>query len=239
MTTARIFTDEEKKMYGNQTIDMRHKTRDAELDGAIAIGDGFKLDFKTELDGGGWALANEFCQAIKSRIGPVGYACEMFAGMGIIGFKMLGIGLCKRLALSDINPEAKISCCNTVKLNGFQDKVKVYESDCFDDIPESEQFELVIGNPPHFNSPNIARKDGLVRCIRTCDPGWKVHQKFYDDIILHLKPCGHILMCENILQSGPRDFIPMIKEVGLELEEVFTVTPNPDFYYMWSRKLYF
>ena len=232
MTTA-IFTDEEKNMYGNQVIGHKISKKIMSPDRVI------RVTYDEYIDGGGTAVAEDFMRIVKDKIGVVDNAYEFAAGPGYIGFALLSFGLCKHLTLSDINPEAVAACRKTVEMNNLQDEVNVYESDCLDDIPKSEQFDLVVGNPPHFCTMPNGTKIPPLWDIRTYDPGWNVHRKFYDDIILHLKPGGHILFCENILQSAPRDFIPMIREVGLDLEEVFTVTPNPDFYYMWSRKLYY
>ena len=71
-------------------------------------------------------------------------------GPGFIGFALLGYGFCDTLCLADINPEAVDACRRTVIQNRLAERVAVYHSDNLDGIPASEQWDLVVGNPPHF-----------------------------------------------------------------------------------------
>lgn len=175
------------------------------------------------LDGGGTAFGQEYIQVIKEKIGKkVDHIFEFCAGPGFIGFSLLANGLCDRLTLADINPEAVEACKETVKRNKLESKVSVYQSDCLDQIPESEKWDLVVGNPPHWWT---ASEELYKRDIRKFDPGLRIHQKFYRDIKRFLKPNGAVLLQENKTATRVDDFIPMIKENGLEIIKVFQAPP--------------
>ncbi|MDO8553037.1 MAG: class I SAM-dependent methyltransferase [bacterium] len=170
------------------------------------------------LDGGGTDFGQEYIQVVKEKFGKVGHIFEFCAGPGFIGFSLLANGLCDRLTLADINPEAVKACKETVKRNNLESKVSVYQSDCLDQIPESEKWDLVVGNPPHWctDSEEVYKRD-----IRRFDPGLRIHKRFYKSIRKFLKPDGAILLQENKTATRIEDFIPMIQENGLEMIETF------------------
>lgn len=176
------------------------------------------MSYFRHLDGGGTAFGQEFIKIIKEKIGPVEHIFEYCAGCGFIGFSLLANGLCKRLTLADINPEA-IRCCNeTVMENNLESKVSVYLSDCLDDIPTTERWDLVVGNPPHW--PNKYYED-----IRKFDPGLAIHKKFYSGIHKFLKPGGNVLFQENCDATSISDFLRMIEDNNLKIIDVFKSRP--------------
>ncbi|MDO8482058.1 MAG: class I SAM-dependent methyltransferase [bacterium] len=174
--------------------------------------------YHPNLDGGGITFGQEYIQVVKEKIGKVNHIFEFCAGPGFIGFSLLANGLCDRLTLADINPEAVKACKETVKRNNLGSKVSVYQSDCLDQIPESEKWDLVVGNPPHWwtASEEVYKSD-----IRKFDPDLRIHKRFYKDIKRFLKPDGTVLLQENKHATRSEDFIPMIKENGLEIIEIF------------------
>jgi tRNA1(Val) A37 N6-methylase TrmN6 len=91
-----------------------------------------------------------------------------------------------------------------------------------DGIPESEKWDLVVGNPPHYwtGSEAVYKNE-----IRKYDPNLRIHRKFYETIAKHLKPNGSIVMQENSRATRMDDFKPMIEENGLKVFEVFTARP--------------
>jgi len=46
--------------------------------------------------------------------------------------------LCERLTVADINPAAVRPAGRRLRENGLESKVAVYQSDCLDNIPSSE-----------------------------------------------------------------------------------------------------
>ena len=126
-----------------------------------------EVSFKWRLNGGGIIAANEFVRIVSNKIGKVGHVFEYCAGPGFIGFALLANNLCDRLTLADVNPEAITAIKDTIKNNNLQDKVTVYHADCLDAIPETEQWDLVVGNPPwYLCSKGKKTKRGLFFGIR-------------------------------------------------------------------------
>lgn len=173
------------------------------------------------LDGGGMDFGQEYIWVLEEKFGRVGHLFEFCAGPGFIGFSLLAHGLCERLTLADINPEAVAACRATVKANGLESRVAVYQSDCLDSIPAGEQWDLVVSNPPHWRSG----EDAYVRDMRMWDPGLRIHEKFYRSIGPHLRPGGSILMQENGSATKVEDFREMIEQNGLAVVESFKAKP--------------
>ena len=95
---------------------------------------------------------------------------EWCAGPGFIGFALLGYGFCDTLCLADVNLEAVEACRRTVTQNRLAERVAVYHSDNLDGIPASEQWDLVVGNPPHFVDISPGE-------LRFHDEDWKLHRR--------------------------------------------------------------
>lgn len=177
--------------------------------------------FLPYLEGGGRNFGQEFIRVVKEKIGPVDHVFEYCAGPGFIGFSLLGHKLCRKLTLADINPDAVLCCQKTVKNNRLEDRVSVYHSDCLDSIPQSEKWDLVVSNPPHWPSSENEYQEN----IRNFDPYLRVHKKFYQSVRNFLKPNGLVLFQECIPATTVEEFRGMIKEGGLEIVEVFKARP--------------
>ncbi len=204
--------------------------------------------YQPDLDGGGTTFGQEYLEVIKEKIGKVDHIFEFCAGPGFIGFSLLANGLCDKLTLADINLEAVKACQETVKRNNLESKVSVYQSDCLDQIPANEKWDLVVGNPPHWWT---ASEEVYKRDIRKFDPDLRIHKRFYEDIKKFLKPGGTVLLQENGRATRKEDFIPMIEGNGLAVIEVFKSRPasvismllkgkNPrwrksGYYFIWSK----
>jgi 16S rRNA G966 N2-methylase RsmD len=172
---------------------------------------GVRVSYKPHLDGGGSTFGQDFVPLLRARGMPKATrAFEWCAGPGFIGFSLLAHGLTETLCLADINPEAVAACRRTVARNGLESKVAVYRSDNLRDIPASEQWDLVVGNPPHFIDSGIGH-------LRYHDPDWGVHRGFFGKIAQHLKPGGLVVLQENNTGSTPATFAPMIAEAGLKV----------------------
>jgi len=172
---------------------------------------GLRVSFKRHLDGGGSTFGQDFIPLLRRRGMPkVARAFEWCAGPGFIGFSLLAHGLCETLCLADVNPEAVAACRRTIARNRLGDKVAVHLSDNLRDIPPSEQWDLVVSNPPHFVDSGIGH-------LRYHDPDWRVHRGFFADIVRHLRPGGVVVLQENTAGSTPATFAPMIAEARLRL----------------------
>ena len=169
-----------------------------------------EVGYLWRLNGGGVLFAHEFVRLVSQKLGKVNHAFEYCAGPGFIGFALLANNLCDRLTLAELNPNAVEAIKETIKKNNLQDRVTVYQSDCLDSIPRTEQWDLVVGNPPW----DISHKEKSD--IRVHDPQGRVHKKFFQDIHKFLKPDGTVLFVEGGEYTCARDFKEMAAAGGLE-----------------------
>jgi len=195
-----------------------------------------RVFFVPELDGGGSGYGQDYISFLQQNFGPQHRVFEWCAGPGFIGFSILAHGLCDSLCLADVNPAAVEACRITVRENGLEDRVTIYESEGLLQIPESEQWDLVVGNPPHSGSDQKIESI-LKPVIVYQDIDWKIHRQFYLNIANHLGPGGQIVIQENAMFSDSDTFRGMIEENGLEI----VATPKclstwrDCYYYVWSR----
>ena len=100
--------------------------------------------------------------------------CDMGCGMGLIGQVALFYGA-RKVVQADINPVAVENARYNKKMNKFVDsKLDIYESDCFDNIPE-QSFDVIAFNIPFHSEPyNI--KNPLESAF--FDPNFKSLRKF-------------------------------------------------------------
>jgi methylase of polypeptide subunit release factors len=134
---------------------------------------------------------------------------EWCAGPAFIGFSILGHGLCETLCLADVNPMAVKACRRTISDNGLVGCLTVYHSDNLAAIPAKEQWDLVVGNPPFFDS-------GVFH-LRANDRGWHLHREFFAAIGRFLRPGSIIVLQENSLGSTVETFREMIESAELEI----------------------
>jgi hypothetical protein len=195
----------------------------------VPYGD-LKVHYKRHLDGGGNAQGQEYLPFLVDRGAPqFERVFEWCAGPGFIGFSLLAHGFCKTLCLADINKEAVLACRRTVGYNRLGDRVTVYHSDNLKAIPASEQWDLIVSNPPHFPVDRITD-------IRLHDPNFRLHRDFFNDVGKFLKPSGVIVLQENNLGSTAETFREMVDAAGLRI--IFAqgdggkLTPYPRYYYL-------
>lgn len=178
------------------------------------------VSYLPELDGGGMTFGQQYLGVIREKLGRVGHVFEFCAGPGFIGFSLLANGLCDRLTLADVNPKAIDAVKHTIRENHLEDRVSVYQSDCLDQIPATEKWDLIVSNPPHWDGTD----DEYKASIRLVDPGWVIHKRFYRDVQKFMNPGASIIFQESAHATKADDFAPMIKENGLDLVDVFAVT---------------
>jgi methylase of polypeptide subunit release factors len=116
-----------------------------------------------------------------------------------------------------------------VRSNQLGDRVSVYQSDNLKNIPHSERWNLIVSNPPHF----VDQYEGD---IRTHDPGWRIHQDFFETVSSHLAEDGVIVLQENNRGSTVETFRSMIEQSDLEILFTYrdypTLTKESSFYFI-------
>jgi tRNA1(Val) A37 N6-methylase TrmN6 len=179
-----------------------------------------RVEFKKHLDGGGNGFGQDFIPFLQLRHMPRQQRIfEWCAGPGFIGFSMLAHDLAETLCLADINAEAVGACRRTIAHNNLAGRVSVYHSDNLKNIPDSERWDLVVSNPPHFT-------DDYIGDLRTYDDGWHIHREFFAAVDRFLKPGGVIVLQENNRGSTAETFRPMIEAAGLSIVFVAECRPQ-------------
>jgi len=196
---------------------------------------GISVAYKRHLDGGGREFGQDYIPFLQRRRVPRQHRVfEWCAGPGFIGFSLLGHGFADTLCLADVNPAAVAACSRTVRQNNLGERVTIYLSDNLDEIPASERFDLVVGNPPHFVDQFARDFDRGDR--RAHDPGWQIHRNFFTHISRFLNPGGVIVLQENNQGSTADEFRDMIAAAGLCIRfvegEVPQRTRDPRYYYI-------
>jgi predicted RNA methylase len=191
---------------------------------------GIGIAYRAELDGGGTEFGQDFISFFEARELPQQKRLfEWCSGPGFIAFSLLGHGFCETLCLADINPDAVASCRQTVRVNRLGDRVSVYQSDNLRNIPRSEKWDLVVGNPPHF----VDQYEGD---LRAHDPDWRIHREFLATIGDFLTARGVVVLQENNRGSTSKTFRQMIEQSGLDIVfvdgESPTLTKESSFYYI-------
>jgi len=168
-----------------------------------------RVHFKKHLDGGGNTFGQDYIPFLRlRRMPPQRRVFEWCSGPGFIGFSLLANGLADTLCLADVNPEAVEACRRTIAENNLTGRVSVYHSDNLRDIPVSERWDLVVGNPPHF-------ADDFIDDLRSYDADWHLHRQFFADIGRFLKPGGVVVLQENNCGSTAETFRPMLEAADL------------------------
>lgn len=195
---------------------------------------GIKIFYDEKLDGGGTSFGQLYVPIVRKLVGKSKTCFEAFSGPAFIGFSLLANNLCEELVVADINPEAINYIKLTVNENNLSRKVRYYIADVLEGIPESERFDLVVGNPPHFNESTIkefcriygVECSNAIEMLKSYDPGWKLHKRFYDSIHKFLNKGANIILVENSEGSSEKDFIEFIQKGGLK--HVKTIHPTLD-----------
>lgn len=173
------------------------------------LSSGLNLSFTILLDGGGIEVTLDILEVLK-QISPgkvYENTLEWCAGMGAIGFDILGNNITKRVAFQDFIDFAELEILANAERNNLSDKVKCYISSVVSGIPEEEKFDLVVANPPHVsdyydflkNSKMQGnRPEAFLSSARMCvDHKFSAHKEFFTNIRKYLTDDADILLVEN------------------------------------------
>jgi hypothetical protein len=130
--------------------------------------------FQPCLDGGGSRFGQEFVQVVAATLGFSKHVFEFRSGPGFIGVLLLAHGICERLTLAHINPAAITACQTTIQSNQLDHRRSAHVSDGLADIPNTEYWDLIVGNPPHWPKRAIGDSSLLKH-----DIDLQVHQRFF------------------------------------------------------------
>jgi methylase of polypeptide subunit release factors len=177
--------------------------------------------YNDEQNGGGSGWAPDVVLLIQ-QLYPDKKFCnvlEWCSGPGFIGFSLLANSLCSNLYLNDIYQLALNYCTKTKQNLNEKYKESIIETislDSLKDLPEIYQFDLIVGNPPHFNTDtNRFSKYYDPRIF--VDKHWNIHKNFFRHIKKHLTKDGKIILLESFWGSAPDTFAQMIDDSDLQI----------------------
>jgi len=201
----------------------------------FTIDNGIVLHNIRNMDGGGSTHYRDFLEIIKLK-GKSHYnkVLEWCAGPGFIGYALLGNKMCEHVVLMDKYQPAIESCIETAVANNLTEHVTTYVADEIGKLPETEKFDLVLGNPPHMwnrdiflreteqtwkqNGHNLRQEniDILERLL--LDHGQYIHIEFFKNIGKYLLPNADLFISEpgNAIQM--HDIIEHATHNGLLFE---------------------
>lgn len=172
------------------------------------------------MNGGGTWFGQEYKNVIVSRYARKFQRClEWCSGPGYIGFDLLDYGICSNLALIDSYEPAINNVAFSVRDNQLENKVNYFLGNTIDCIDKKLKFDLVVGNPPHYNK--VIRENNNDDRL-DCDPNWDSHKNFFKSIGSYLTDDGVILLQENWLGTNPDTFKEMIEQTDLMINAWWT-----------------
>jgi methylase of polypeptide subunit release factors len=181
--------------------------------------------YTQEMDGGGMDFGQEYVTVIQQRWpGRVFARCyEWCSGPGFIGYALLDYGVCQTVCFSDLyDPAVEMArWTSRLPINNCESQVTAYLFRDLALMPDHEQFDLVVANPPHNPAGD---RETLTRQHNTRieqDPEWAGHQNFFCNIKQHLTADGVILLQLNAVGSDPETFRPWIESAGLRIVDTF------------------
>jgi SAM-dependent methyltransferase len=170
---------------------------------------------------------------------------DIGCGVGLIGLTMFSKlhkgSFISEMVFSDINFFNLHSLDRTLKGNNFSEyigkQLRYYLSDGLNHIPDTEKFDIIICNPPHyFNKDN---SDDLLSPgkLGTYDENWSFHASFYKICDKFLNPNGEIWFFENSVAADADKFLSFIDlNPNLNFIHQFPEPFNPRFFWMISKK---
>lgn len=186
--------------------------------------DGLDVYYTNETNGGGDFFAIEYMDVVREWYPNIDHAFEWCSGPGFIGYSLLASGLCRNISFNEMYTPALEMLEKTKAHSNYSKNIFIHAGSTLDDVPRSEQYDLVVGNPPHWKDDETASKSLRFDVSKykhvqdiLVDYDWKAHRSFYKNIKELLSDNGKILLQENSFGSSPDDFKTMIDDAGLKI----------------------
>jgi release factor glutamine methyltransferase len=135
-------------------------------------------------------------------------------GTGVGSHGILAAGRAREVVAVDFNPYAVEVARANAEANGVADRVKVMQSDLFENV--EGLFDLIVFPPPFlwFDPTNLAE-------AATTDKDYTVLRRFFSEARRHLTPTGRMLMFFSTV--GDIDYFKKLSsDAGFQLQVVFT-----------------
>lgn len=129
----------------NTVVDETKPFVDKEGKMHVTLESNIKCIFDPKLDNGNNLLSTELANLIKeNKIYVCNRVLDYCPGYGAVGLDMLGLGVTNHVVFADTNEEAVMSCLESSKHSSVLFYTTGYGLDSIDDLPDSEQFDIVV-----------------------------------------------------------------------------------------------
>ena len=180
--------------------------------------------YTNETNGGGDYFAIEYIDVVREWYGTVDHTLEWCSGPGFIGYGMLASNLCNNVSFVEMHNPAILMLERTKQYSKYVDNINIYEGNTLECVPNNQQFNLVVGNPPHWKDVESAASSLGLDIMHHAhileilvDDNWNAHRDFFKRIKLLLSNNGSVLLQENYAGSSPEDFRQMVDDAGLKI----------------------
>ena len=150
--------------------------------------------------------------------------CEIGCGCGTLG-QMALLNNASKLIQGDINPYAVENAKINSQFHNFSsDQIQIYESNCFDKIPEQD-FDLIIFAMPYHND-NISIEDPLLRAFY--DPNFESIRKFVSQVSFYMHAKSEVFIAFS--NKGDVEGLELIFENSSLNWELYLVKNKEEIY---------
>ena len=190
--------------------------------------------YDTENDGGGTFIAPDYYYTISSKYNKVFNNClEWCAGPGVLGYNLLEKQVVKKISFLEI-ADSPIENLKETSASLDNKNINIYQGNELNCIPK-QQFDLIVGNPPHFLSNVDNQFDGLDQRIYM-DPEWNIHKSFFQQVENYLTDDGVVLLIENSTESNTDLFDQLLEDTNLQVTNTYKFSAEVPLYYIEIRK---
>jgi hypothetical protein len=162
----------------------------------LVVSGGIEINYPNHLDGGGSTQRFDITKAVKETGYKKEYsrAFEWCAGFGAIGYDLVGAKLCNHIVFSDYYDVAIANCLETASQNQIVPNVTGYVASTIAELPSTEQWDLVVSNPPHCSDKEVTiaslatgpyptAAEYMNNTLRLLvDQDWEIHKEFFINI---------------------------------------------------------
>lgn len=171
---------------------------------------------------------------------------DMCCGVGMVGFTMLaelaGEDRVQSLTFADINVfnimSVRRTLANGAKAQFGSTSIDTVIGDGFGCIEPAHQYDVIVSNPPHFDTAPFEDTDGTLNpgILGSYDPKWQFHRDIYSRADEFLSPRGEIWFLENRIGDPEQELVELIGEnERLEVVQIFDDFEDPKVFWMISR----
>lgn len=189
--------------------------------------------YDTANDGGGTWMASHYYHTISKYNKVFNNCLEWCAGPGFIGYTLLEKQVVKKISFLEI-ADSPIENLKETSASLDNKNINIYQGNELNCIPK-QQFDLIVGNPPHFLSNVSNQIHGLEQRIYM-DPEWNIHKSFFQQVENYLTDDGIVLLIENSTGSDTELFEQQLEGTNLQVTNTFEFLAEIPLYYIEIRK---